>query len=259
MRPASSQAEILAAAITSGYRPMRRLLLFAFAFVFDTGAGVIPPGGQPSLTELAHMTGMHRASVKRHLNWLEKAEPVRVQRDRPPAADARRFHFRTAYTVLVPDGLGAGNAWPGRAPPHGLGARHTGLGANSAVPGRSVPRGLGAATAAQIEEDDSSVRVWERPAVIAAALEELGAAGWQITEAEAGVIARQVLAGREIRTTPENYLRSSLRKTPRLYVPARFTSGPPPARHTETPPAEKLSREEIRAAMERGTTTDDKS
>jgi hypothetical protein len=253
MQPARSQAEILLAAVISGYRPYRRIMLFALAYVFDNEQQLIPVPRQPSLTDLAHMTGMNRRTVMRQLGWLEHAEPVRIRRDRPSLDDARRYHLRTAYTVLVPsdlNGLGAAGGQAGGSGTHQLGAPGPGLGAAGGQAGGSGTPKLGTSGPADLDdEEDSSIRVredtrvWEHPALVAAAVEELGAAGFKISAGEGAEITRQVLAGRQIRTTPENYLRQALRKTPRLYVPAREQQ----PRFERGPELERPTREQIQA------------
>jgi hypothetical protein len=198
--------------LVCGYGPLRRGLLFALAAVFDDEAAAIPASEQPSLTGLAWMTGMHRASVKRHLNWLESASPVRIGRARPAPADARRYHMRTSYTVFVLDGLGAGSAGSGRSLLQQLGA-------GSAGSGRSLLQQLGAAGAAGDDGLTTSVVPWDDPAVIAVAADELGAAtGRPIGTDVAAAAVRVICQGRNVRR-PIPYIRRAIREDARRYLP----------------------------------------
>lgn len=65
----------------------------------DYKTGVIPSELQPSLTQLARDTGLHRRSVMRYLNGLEKLGWV--TRRRPSVHAARTTHARTQYSIRV--------------------------------------------------------------------------------------------------------------------------------------------------------------
>lgn len=224
MQPASSQAEIELSIVTSDLRPLQRDLLFVFALLFDDDAGGIPAELQPSLNQLRDWTGMHRASVKRHLNALEQEK--RIVRDRPSRADARRYHYRTRYTVLVPDGLGAECALAGRSGHQGLGAGSAGLGAASTLARRRQRQKLGAAGAPHDDDDQSSSPAWEDGDIVEVARAELArSTSRSITADQAAGAVRMILEGREV-SRPIPYLRRAIREDPGRYLPA----SPPGAR-----------------------------
>jgi DNA-binding transcriptional ArsR family regulator len=244
MQPARARAEIDDAVLSSSLRPLSRDIVWALSAVYDDELGGIPPGCQPSLTELAAWTGMHRASVKRHLNRLEKDEQVRVQRDRPSPRDARRHHYRTHYTILIPDELGAGGAGAGRSQRHGLGAGSARLGAGGAGAGRSQRQELGAGSArlgagsATRDDDDktSSARPWDDDDLVSLAMEELNrASGRTVSTEQACDAVRQITEGRDVRR-PIPYIRRAIREDPRRYLPTaeqpRYERGPEPERPT---------------------------
>lgn len=103
--------------------PARHVVL-TLATYADASTGMVPPDYSPSLSTLAEATGLDRATVRRHLNRLEKAGWV--SRFRPPAERARKEHARTAYALTIPPGLGAESPQPGGSVPLGLGAQDTG-------------------------------------------------------------------------------------------------------------------------------------
>lgn len=237
MRPATSRNEIVAAAITSGYKPLRRQLVLALALAFDDTQQAIPAGLQPSLNDLAWLTGMSRASVKRHLNWLEHADPVQVRRHRPLPADARRYHRRTAYTVFVTDQHGSAPAMPGLTLQQQLGARR-------AMSGPTLQQWLGAGGAAGDDDDMTTSAPWLDSSIVAVAADELSrATGRQITQQQAADAVRQICEGRQVKK-PVPYIRRAIRDNARRWLP---TGGPAPY---ETPAApDKLPRERIREIL----------
>ena len=240
MRPASSQAEIFAAVRAAVLRSSGKVILFALGAVFDDELGAIPDEIQPSLTELAAWTGLHRASIKR---WAARLEGRWLLRDRPDPAAARRFHVTTKYAVLVPDHLGAERTQAGRS-------GYPGLGAQQAQAGRSSDRKLGAARAGTADDDfrTSTAREHDYSALAVVVIDELGRAGHTVAAAQAAEIARRVLAGAKIRTTPERYLRGALQKTPGKWAPAPAGNAHPPVPRYEP---SRLSGDEIRQIIAR--------
>ncbi|MFG3048106.1 hypothetical protein ACGFZR_24640 [Streptomyces sp. NPDC048241] len=90
-------------AIRSSELPsLSRLLALTVATWADVRTGRIPDALQPSLTALEDATGMVRASVRKHLDTLEK--DGWLKRDRPPVAAARSKKERTKYTIKIPRG-----------------------------------------------------------------------------------------------------------------------------------------------------------
>jgi hypothetical protein len=81
----------------------RHMLLDLLTYT-DAGTLVLPYRWSPSLTGLEDDTGWSRRTVTRYLDLLE-AEGW-LARLRPTVHDARVKHRRTAYTVMIPDGLG---------------------------------------------------------------------------------------------------------------------------------------------------------
>lgn len=239
MRPASSQAEIFAAVRAAVLRSSGKVILFALGAVFDDELGAIPGYCQPSLTDLAGWTGLHRASVKR---WANRLEGRWILRDRPDPAAARRLHITTKYGLLVPDELGAPGAQAGRS-------RYPSLGAPGAGAGRSGDRKLGARGATSDDDFRTSTAREEHDydGLAGVVIEELGRAGHTVPRDQAAEIARRVLAGTKIRTTPERYLRGALQKTPGKWAPAAVPRHPPVPR---TEPR-TLSQDEIRDIIRR--------
>lgn len=235
MRPAASQAEVFTAVRAARLRMGGKVVLYGLGAVFDDELGAIPAAWQPSLTELAGWTGMDRATVKR---WLRRLETRWLLRERPDPARARRYHERTNYTVLVPEKLGAGRAGAGRSPAPWLGAAGAGA-------GRSTSQELGAPRAA-VDDDFRTSTARETDdydALAGVVIDELRR---DIPREEAAEIARRVLAGRKIRTTPEMYLRGALQKTPGKWAPAPAAHPPAPR---PDPARLQLSRDEIRAII----------
>jgi hypothetical protein len=81
--------------LPAGWRHVERVL----CEYVDADAGKILPLWQPSLTQLARDTGLHRRTVMRYLAGLEKLGWV--VRRRPSVSDARTKHARTQYAVQV--------------------------------------------------------------------------------------------------------------------------------------------------------------
>lgn len=76
-----------------------RHLMHALCVLSDAQTAVIPPRFTPSLTTLARLTGLNRATVARQLNRLEKEGWV--VRERPDIAAARAKGERTRYALRV--------------------------------------------------------------------------------------------------------------------------------------------------------------
>ena len=213
MRPASSRTELAAAVRAARLSPTGKLVLFGLGAAFDDED---PGPVAASLSDIAAWTGLHRATVKR---WLRKLDGAWLHRQRPDLAAARRLHITTSYVLLVPGELGAGSA----------GARRSGQ-----------PQ-LGAASARTTEEDDSS-SAWI--ALAAVVTEELAAAGRTVTGAQAAEIARRILSGVVIRTSPERYLRAALQRSAAHWAPATARPAHPPV---PAAAPSRLTREEIQA------------
>jgi hypothetical protein len=96
-----------------------RHILLDLCTYMDAATLVIPYRWSPSLTGLTDDTAWSRRTVVRYLDDLEAAGWL--ARLRPTVHDARVHHRRTAYTVMIPDGLGTGSAQARGAPDPGLG------------------------------------------------------------------------------------------------------------------------------------------
>lgn len=186
--------------------------------------GIIPPGRQPSLSQLARESGWDRSTVMRHLNALESAGWV--IRIRPPKWLARTEHATTAYAMRIPDGY-----------PQARRTRRAGLAAQEAGAGRSAERELAARDdaarrAALPDPDRSGEQESSAPpgagddiGLAQIAAEEVTAVtGRAITAAAAAEVVRLVLAGRDVRN-PAAYLREAIRREPLRFLPA--AAGPP--------------------------------
>lgn len=77
-----------------------RLVMFVLADVAEVGTAEIPERFTPSLSVLAHETGLNESTVKRHLKDLEAAGWV--ERSRPTIEAARLRSERTRYRLTVP-------------------------------------------------------------------------------------------------------------------------------------------------------------
>ncbi|MFG2873322.1 hypothetical protein [Streptomyces sp. NPDC048338] len=84
----------------SELKPPSRHLALTIATWADARTGIIPDRYQPSLTTLERATGLSRATVRTHLDSLEKGGWVK--RSRPPVAKARAEGETTKYRILVP-------------------------------------------------------------------------------------------------------------------------------------------------------------
>lgn len=105
----ASKWDVNKAVRDSGVMPApSRLIMFVLSDLADATTGRIPAERVPSLAELAGMTGLGTATVKRHLTLLEG--DGWVERDRPSIVAARTEHARTGYTVAV--GHGSDGAMP---------------------------------------------------------------------------------------------------------------------------------------------------
>jgi len=95
----TSRLEIERAVLRSTLPPGWRHVMHVLATYVDQDAGGILPQFQPSLTQLARDTGLHRRTIMRHLTGLERL--AWVTRQRPDPADARRKHARTHYAIHI--------------------------------------------------------------------------------------------------------------------------------------------------------------
>lgn len=90
------------AALASDMPHTRKLVLLALATLADNVTGVVPPGRRKSLTELARLTSLGRATVARDLDLLDR--DGWVVRDRP-SLEAARTGVKTGYRIALPSGV----------------------------------------------------------------------------------------------------------------------------------------------------------
>jgi hypothetical protein len=181
----------------------------------DLDAGVILPRFQPSLTQLARDSGLHRRTIMRHLNHLEAHGWV--TRKRPNPDDARKKQARTQYAIFI-----GRNPQPRDIPPSDLetgdpGARDgvpSDLGTGSPVSGGGEPH--------QSSTSSRSSRDEEIDVVIDAIRAR---AGVTVTRQWAGRVAEQILGARDRVRDPAAVLRAQIGRAPRdTYAP---TPAPP--------------------------------
>jgi DNA-binding transcriptional ArsR family regulator len=186
-------------------------------------AGIIEPAHQPSLSQLAALSGYSRSTIQRHLNDLEAGGWV--IRIRPPMWLARTRHVTTAYAMRVPPGypqarrrgeprLGALREDARRAAESELGARD-----------EMARRAAQHTTEDQTDEtevtDSAEAPGGDLELLARTELEAL--AGRPVSAGTAAAAVRLVLAGRAPQH-PAAYLLAALREDPRRYLPG--PSGP---------------------------------
>lgn len=206
--------------LRSALPPGWRHLIHVLCTHVDEDAGVILPQFQPSLTKLASETGLHRRTIMRHLNGLERHGWV--GRLRPSPADARTKHARTQYSVNI-----------GRNPPPQAGdASSPELGTEGPVAGGTAPSELGAGNPVsrggmplRSSMSSKSSGGVEIEAVIEAIREKTGST---VTAEWAARVAEQVLGAREDIRDRVAYLRTVIRAAPadtyrQTPQPPRFT------------------------------------
>jgi hypothetical protein len=114
--------ELERAVLASDLPAPSRHLMLTLATWADMSTATIPTKFTPSLTVLTNTTGLDRATVRRHLNRLER--DGWVVRRRPAPEKARAEHARTTYRLTIPDKQAARGTEPlarGTEPPE-LGA-----------------------------------------------------------------------------------------------------------------------------------------
>jgi DNA-binding Lrp family transcriptional regulator len=94
--------EIERAVMKSKLLSASRHLMHVLCTHVDAKTDMILPEYQPSLTDLAKESGLHRRTVTRHLAHLEHAGWI--IRVRPTLSEARKDHKRTNYVLLKPEG-----------------------------------------------------------------------------------------------------------------------------------------------------------
>jgi hypothetical protein len=80
--------------------PPARHIMHALLSRADADTAVVPEEHTPSLTELEHLTGYTRSTVRKWLNHLEAAGWT--DRDRPDVADAQANGAKTRYRLMIP-------------------------------------------------------------------------------------------------------------------------------------------------------------
>jgi DNA-binding transcriptional ArsR family regulator len=199
-------------------------LMRALLARINAKSGVIPPEAQPSLSQLASLTGYSRSTAMRHLNVLE--DQGWVIRIRPPLWLARTQHVTTAYAMRVPPRYPQARR---RGEPR-LGAE---LDAARARAERELAAQEDLARRAADHETEGETDTTDIDRGAAApdddleviAMKELQAlTGKPVGLATGAAAVRLVLAGRSVRN-PVAYLLKVLREDPARYMPA--PSGPP--------------------------------
>lgn len=183
------------------------------------GTADIPARYQPSLSALAAGSGYCRATVKNHLNRLER--DGWLTRDRPPRWLAQTQHARTKYAVHVPDG------YPQARPSDGLGHGQeiaTARPEDSRELGQEIATARPAASHSQrkdseVRTDTPDVVVSDDDLCIIAKVEMRARAAREISDGQAAEIVRVVLDGRAVRNRGA-YLRRAIRENPRRFLPA---------------------------------------
>lgn len=192
-----------------------RHLVHVLCVKIDAEAGVILPAYQPSLTELARDTALHRRTVQRYLNVIERSGWV--IRNRPAPEDARRKHARTAYEVRIPAYPQARDSTPPELGTDGRRARD------------SMPRELGTArpeARGPVPHRSSVSSTSSGPVIhtIIKAIDER--AGITVTPEWAAKVAEQLLGARDNIRNPEAYCRRVIAAAPPdTYAPH---AAPPP-------------------------------
>lgn len=207
--------------------------------------GTIPGEHQPSLSQLASLSGYDRSTVMKHLNALEKAGWV--IRIRPPMWLARTQHVTTAYAMRIPDGYpqarrrgeprhAADREQARRAAAQALAARDSEADRAAADPLDAGPGGPDR-TAAPVTDmpteevltdqgqESSPAGIDDDPQLRASlaktAIEEMRElTGRTLTLTQATGVVRLVLGGRRVKHH-DAYLRKTLRTDPQRYLPAK--------------------------------------
>ena len=177
----------------------------------NASTGTILPDFQPSLTQLARDSGLHRRTVMRFLNGLEKHGWL--NRKRPSVEDARKYHARTQYYIKV--GKNVAKASGAESPPSDTEALD--LGTADPVSGGTAPH--------QSSRSSRSSRDDEIQEVIDAIRER---ANVTVTEAWAERVLEQIIGARDRVRDPKAVIRAAVRNAPR----AQYTPTPQPPRYT---------------------------
>ena len=198
---------VLKSDLPAGWRHLMHVLCIRL----DAQAGVILSAYQPSLSDLARDTALHRRTVMRYLTGLEGRGWI--TRRRPPIELARRLHRRTSYGLQVPEGY-----------PQARDGMPPGLGANGHLARDTAPPGLGAAPAGargtaphgSSESSGSS----DLDAIINAIKERDGVT---VDRNWAARVREQILGARDVRH-PAAYMRRAIRDAP----PGTYSPAPQP-------------------------------
>lgn len=207
--------------------------------------GVILPHHRPSVTELSRAAGLCRTATRNNLYRLEKLGWITSFP--PDPADARRTWARTEYILHAP---GSPEHLAARAQQPAEQRRE----ARRARAAKAQAQARARKTAAQPADTAGSATPPAGPVspgrLGGAVLEEAAALGRPVTPAQAGEIARQILAGKNVRRgSEESYVRTSVRKSAAKYLPT--PAGPPPPPRVAQPAPPDLAHAGATQARER--------
>jgi hypothetical protein len=201
-------------------------LVMLLCSYMSRGTANIPERYQPSLSALAAGSGYCRATVKNHLNRLER--DGWLTRNRPPKWLAQTQHARTQYAVHVPHG------YPQARPDDALGhGQEIATARPEASPELGHEIAVARPAASHSQKGESEVRTGTTNVVLSdddlciiAKVEMRARAGREIDDGHAAEIVRLVLDGRPVRNRGA-YLRRAIREDPRRFLPAASSQPAP--------------------------------